>query len=692
MNHDDTDASARVRALADAAPDGLVMIDEKSRIQFANPAIEDVLGYAPEEILGEPLSVLVSGDLEGRRGDVVDRYLTADADRPDRDRIELPGRHSDGREVPLEVSFGEATIDGTRYVTGVLRERTDSETLERLNELGQELTGVETYDEACERAVAAARDVLDLPITTIERYDPETGSFEPSARTARVRELVGDGRLFESDRGLPWRAFTQSETRVVSDVSEAPDIDGETPLSSAIVVPIGEHGVFVSGATEPGAIPDSTVTLAELLVGNVTAVFDRLEREARLSERNAELVEKTERLQRVQRVNDEIRAITETMMDATSRTEIKQVVCDRLADSDPYRFVWFGERNLATDEVVSSASAGVEDGYLDIVDITADTSETGQGPAGRAVRTREAQIQNNLHSDPPFEPWRQEAMERGYRASIAVPVVYDGTLYGLLNLYANEPDVFTEMEAAVLTELGEMIGYALNAMERYDAFVSQESVELEFVVRDPSNPLSQFLGDHDATARLEDIGTRDTGSLQVFAAFAGVSFERIRSFFEGELEADDVTLVRDRGDETVVELALPEESFLVSLLQRGAMPSDVTVSPERAKITVRVPQSASVREFVDLFDDRFDDAELVARRTSPESVQTREEFERAYVDRLTERQREVLQTAYFAGFFEQPRDNTAEDLAEMLDVTQPTVSRHLRNSQQTLFSMLFSDG
>jgi RNA polymerase sigma factor (sigma-70 family) len=72
-------------------------------------------------------------------------------------------------------------------------------------------------------------------------------------------------------------------------------------------------------------------------------------------------------------------------------------------------------------------------------------------------------------------------------------------------------------------------------------------------------------------------------------------------------------------------------------------------------------------------------------------VQTRQEFERVYVDRLTERQQEVLQTAYFAGFFEQPRENSAGGIAEMLGVSQPTVSRHLRNSQTKLLSMLFGD-
>jgi len=998
MNLDDSQAVAQLQALAETTPDALVTIDTKSRIQFVNPAIEDVLGYEPEELRGESLTTLMPEDLEGQHLQAVDRYLTTGVRELDWNHIELPGLHRDGHQVPLEITFSEVSIDGDRYFTGVIRdisnrktleserdllqtaksevtqtaefpealrnalglvgesmnwvygeawlpgessdllvpdaawesddrdlgafrersmgttcepgdglvgrvwesgeyewtpdvtadgsefersesagqaglkaalgvpihvdeavagvvvflmaeERTVDErmvemtrtvaaslglllarkraedalraernlfsnvlettpaglvvidadgeftyanhraeevlrldpddggyptfeelpfrtldeegavlpeserpyhavlrsgtdvsrdvqieypdgdrrwlavsgtalrddsgtvtrsllafeditdrkrrenTLEQLNEFGRELAEVETFEAACERAATAARDIVGLSITSVERYDAETGQLEPCARTDRAEGRFGEAPLFGPESDLVWDAFVGNEPRVTSDLAESDEFDdSQTPLASAIVLPIAEHGVLICGEIEPDAFSDTSVTLARLLVENVRAAFDRLEREVELREQKTELERKNERLRRVQRVNDQTREITEALMEATSEAEIKRVVCERLANSDPYRFVWFGERDIATDGVVATASAGVEEGYLDEIEVTADTSETGLGPAERAVRTREVQLQNDLQSDPPFEPWRQAAMQRGYRASIAVPVVYNDTLYGLLNLYANEPDVFTDMEEAVLTELGGMVGYALNAMERYDALVSEESVELEFLIEDFSNPLLELLEEQDASARLENIGARKAGSLQVFVAFDGVAVETLRDFFENRLGTDELTLVRDHDEEIIVELSLPEETFLVTLIERGAMPTAISASPAGGRTTIRIPKSTSVREFVEVFDERYDDAELVARRESPEPVRTKEEFERAYVDRLTERQQEVLQTAYFAGFFEQPRENTARDVAEMLGVSQPTVSRHIRSSQQTLFSMLFDDG
>jgi len=54
------------RALTQAANDAIVTIDEQSVIQSVNPAVEDIFGYEPEELLGEPLPVLMSREMSAR--------------------------------------------------------------------------------------------------------------------------------------------------------------------------------------------------------------------------------------------------------------------------------------------------------------------------------------------------------------------------------------------------------------------------------------------------------------------------------------------------------------------------------------------------------------------------------------------------------------------------------------------------
>jgi PAS domain S-box-containing protein len=698
------DEHALVSNVLDASPTGIAVVDADGEFRYANdraaellrletpaeatPAFEDL----PVRFLGEDGDPLPGSELPFRyvlrTGEDVTRDIQIEYPDGTRRRLSVDG-------APLR---SEGGADGDPAVVFALQRAPEREVptdrLRRLQELGRALSAAETVEAVGELAAAAARDVLGLPVATIDRYDPDAGRLDPCARTDAARELVGDGPLFAPAHGLPWQVFAESDARVYPDLDRESAVDAdETPLASAILLPLDGHGVLVAGATAPDALSETTVALAELLAQAVVSAFDRLDREASLRSRAAELEAANEQLRRVQRVNQQIRDVVRALLAAESRAEIEQFVCDALADREPYCFVWFGERESLTGEITPAAWAGDEQGYLDAVTATADGDEDGGAhePASGAIRTGEAQVQNNLQSDPPFEPWRREALQRGYRASASVPVAHRDTLYGLLTLYADEPGAFTETDRVVLTELGDLIGYALTAMERYEALVSEESIELAFAIRDDSDPLLGLLRAHGGRFRLENVGGREGNRVRLFGTFENVCFDAVQAFVDSSEDIEGVTLIRERNEEVVVELALAGDAFVAGLLDRGAVPTVIEATPEESRMTIRIAKSATVREFVERFRRRYEDVELVTRREVPAPIQTREAFERTYLDGLTERQQQVLRTAYFAGFFEQPRESTARDVADILGVSQPTVSRHIRAAEQTLFERLFGE-
>jgi len=63
----------------------------------------------------------------------------------------------------------------------------------------------------------------------------------------------------------------------------------------------------------------------------------------------------------------------------------------------------------------------------------------------------------------------------------------------------------------------------------------------------------------------------------------------------------------------------------------------------------------------------------------------------AFLEKLTDRQLEVIQTAYYSGYFESPRENTGEDVAEMLGISPPAFYKHARTVQRKLFATLFDE-
>lgn len=92
-----------------------------------------------------------------------------------------------------------------------------------------------------------------------------------------------------------------------------------------------------------------------------------------------------------------------------------------------------------------------------------------------------------------------------------------------------------------------------------------------------------------------------------------------------------------------------------------------------------------------MFQTKYSDSTLTAQRNYQRSQQTTQEFQSAVTKELTARQLEVLQIAYFNGYFEEPRTQTASEIADTLDIAQPTFNTHIRTGQRKLYRHLFEE-
>lgn len=112
----------RFRLLWQTTLDVVIMLDERSRIQFVNPAVEQVFGHTPESLLGEHLAVIQPEYLREphRRG--FQRYLDTGERRIDWRATETVGLHADGSEFPIEVSFSDMDVDGQRVFAACIRD------------------------------------------------------------------------------------------------------------------------------------------------------------------------------------------------------------------------------------------------------------------------------------------------------------------------------------------------------------------------------------------------------------------------------------------------------------------------------------------------------------------------------------------------------------------------------------------
>jgi len=141
----------------------------------------------------------------------------------------------------------------------------------------------------------------------------------------------------------------------------------------------------------------------------------------------------------------------EIVHQATSETAFYSDLCETAVSELGYRLAWIGL--VSKDRVLPAAQAGFEDGYLSSIVITWTDDATGQGPTGRAVRSHLPAVSQDIANDPQFEPWREDALRRGYASSVAIPLCDGTSCLGTFNLYAAEPDAFDEEEIALLEDM-----------------------------------------------------------------------------------------------------------------------------------------------------------------------------------------------------------------------------------------------
>lgn len=174
------------------------------------------------------------------------------------------------------------------------------------------------------------------------------------------------------------------------------------------------------------------------------------------------------RAQRHSRVNDVLRQTIQSIVTAQNREEVFEAACQSLSSADPYLFAVCVEPDLKSQTLSPACWAGEDRGFLAAIEqigVRMDDSPTGRGPGGRAARTGDVQVLEDIHDDPSFEPWREHAESRGFESVAAIPLTYQSTFRGVLGVFADRPNAFDEMERDALSTIGTAIAHAVHSTE-----------------------------------------------------------------------------------------------------------------------------------------------------------------------------------------------------------------------------------
>ena len=190
------------RALTEAVPDIIVILSPRCEILFINAAVQKMLGHLPFDLLGQPLSQIISEEANTENLPCLQCYLAEGQEFSS--GAEVVARHANGQPVPMELSFRAFLLNDETYYSCVLRDITErKQAMEMLQQREQQAalkaeigavlaTPQVSLPTILEGVASSLNELLNLAMTRIWTLNVETDTLELQASIGLSQAPVED--------------------------------------------------------------------------------------------------------------------------------------------------------------------------------------------------------------------------------------------------------------------------------------------------------------------------------------------------------------------------------------------------------------------------------------------------------------------------------------------------------------------
>ena len=162
------ESEGNLQALVNSAVAGIVTMDQNGMIESFNPAAERLFGYAPEEVIGRSVAMLMPLPYKNRHAGYLERYLETGEKRIIGEVRELLAQRKDGTIFSMELAVSEVDLGDRRTFTGIISDISDRKQAEE--ELAQRALALEAANKELDAFSYSVSHDLRAPLRSIDGF------------------------------------------------------------------------------------------------------------------------------------------------------------------------------------------------------------------------------------------------------------------------------------------------------------------------------------------------------------------------------------------------------------------------------------------------------------------------------------------------------------------------------------------
>ncbi len=439
---------ARFRTIIEKNADGIIIVDKEGTIQFVNPAAETIFGRRKEQLLNEAFGFPIVGG----------------------ETIEIDVIRADGKAIIAEMRVVETAWENTSAYLATFRDITERKQAEMQRMTRFAVTSIlaqsDTLYQSLPHLLQAICEGERWDIGEIWLEDRDThvlrwvGMWHNPSLNIEEFADVSRSMTFTPASGLHSQVWMSGQPAWIRDI----ETDESLPRASLVAVE-GIHTVIIfpilNGRETIGVMAFFSRTVYEInddIAKMMTDIGSQIGQFT--ARRRAE-----EELRSAHRALRTLNECNQALIHATEEEAFLHDICRIIVEVGGYRMAWAGfAPGEDSEHIRIAAKAAHQNEDIETLEVFWTNTNQGQGPTRKALQTGSPCVAKNIVKETTCPPRNHQQQRNGFAASVALPLIANKQTFGILNIYAEEPDAFGREEVKLLMEMANDLAYGIMAL------------------------------------------------------------------------------------------------------------------------------------------------------------------------------------------------------------------------------------